>query len=485
MRTSFVGPTLLRALLALLAAGLGLSGPAYAQEPDPDPALEQQDEEVPADAQAAEEEQPPADEAAEEAVDEAEGEQQVTAEGMDQDSDGDEDWWVDEPFDESDDAIPSDPELERIAPLGWEVVDPADDGDGIEDAPVESADGIWKPRAMPVVRPLGGPAGAVKPPGTPQPPAVATPAGAAKPSVAAKAPGTTPPHGAAKPPRSGQSDEAEGKDTPYAFGGKGVVDAGIPWQAQIYYPRQIPAWDEDLRKGKPLWEMQHQCGGALIADDWVLTAAHCVNQHMVDVGYRVRLGQEDISKDGGMNFKIDRIVMHSKYGTKEYPEPPPNMYANDITLVHIVDDGPPRPRDPRQIRPVRLYEGPPPKAGTQVTAAGWGKTLTVASNAPTAILLKVDLQVMDNETCRNRKGYGPERIGDKVVCAARKGQSTCRGDSGGPLTLTNDGLLVGIVSWGKEECTGDGRPSVFTSVAAHSDWIKQAMALDPKRNSLP
>ena len=132
-----------------------------------------------------------------------------------------------------------------------------------------------------------------------------------------------------------------------------------------------------------------------------------------------------------------------------------------------------------------MYSGPPLKSGTQVTASGWGKTKPVEAHAPNAILLKVDLQLMDVETCQRQRNYGPERISDKVICAAFKGRSTCRGDSGGPLTLTNESRLIGVVSWGKKECNGDGQPGVYTSVVAYADWIKRAMALDLSQNSLP
>ena len=111
--------------------------------------------------------------------------------------------------------------------------------------------------------------------------------------------------------------------------------------------------------------------------------------------------------------------------------------------------------------------------------------MPIDAHAPNSILLKVDLQVMDVETCKKQKNYGPERISDKVICAAFKGRSTCRGDSGGPLTLTNEGQLVGVISWGKGKCNGDGQPGVYMSVVAYRDWIKQAMALDPTKNSLP
>lgn len=434
---------------------LMLPGAVQAQEPeDPEPEPpsrfeEPEDEGVPDDA----------------LVDDGTGDEDVNgdqapaddAEAMADAADLD-DWWVDEPFDPSDDAIPTDEELDPDG-LGFEVLEYEYDGDSVEDVPVESADGIQDSGAMPMIRPRS--VSSARPPG------------------------------AAQPPRPVQPAAGGSEDTPYSFGGNAIDDAGAPWQAQIYYPKNAAKWAADISKGTPLWEKQHYCGGTLIRPDWVLTAAHCITQGMVNAGYRVRLGAEDISKDGGISYRIDRIVRHSGYAAVRHPDapgapvPPPNMYANDIALIHIVDDRPPRPRDPQQIRPIELYSGPPLKSGTQVTASGWGKTRPVEAHAPNAILLKVDLQLMDVEICKKQKNYGPERISDKVICAARKGQSVCRGDSGGPLTLTNEHRLVGVVSWGKKDCNGDGQPGVFTSVLAYSNWIKRAMALDPSQNSLP
>ena len=149
-------------------------------------------------------------------------------------------------------------------------------------------------------------------------------------------------------PRTGDDD------VPYSTGGKPVRDAGAPWQAQVYYPNTAPQWSEKLAQGTPLWQLQHYCGGTLIAPDWVLTAAHCIDEDMVKAGYRVRLGAQDISKDSGWTYKIDRIVRHSQYGSKKLPATP-NMYANDIALIHIVEDQRQPPRDPARVRAIPLY----------------------------------------------------------------------------------------------------------------------------------
>jgi secreted trypsin-like serine protease len=162
------------------------------------------------------------------------------------------------------------------------------------------------------------------------------------------------------------------------------------------------------------------------------------------------------------------------------------MYMNDIALVHIKSDAQTRqPGDPTSYEPIQLYRGPVSK-DAEVTAIGWGMT-QLAAQSFSSVPMKVDLQVMDTGTCRNLPGYGPDRINATVMCAAREKQKTCKGDSGGPVILTNNmpAQLVGLVSWGKDECTGDGQPSVFTRVQSHLAWIDKAMTLEPTRSSLP
>jgi hypothetical protein len=426
-------------LAAALAFGGGLAARADAQEPDPDPALDPDD--------AVADEDGSVDEPAM-AADDDDGED---GDAMDEQGDDatvdivewddvpmgdDEEWAVEVVVDESDDAIPADPAGEAPGEEWIETF--ADDGDGVEDAPVVVSEGIRVGEGMPVLR-----------------------------------------RAARRAPAPGDDD-----DVPYSTGGKPVRDAGAPWQAQVYYPNTAPQWAAKLAQGTPLWQLQHYCGGTLIAPEWVLTAAHCIDEDMVKAGYRVRLGAQDISRDAGWTYKIDRIVRHSQYASKPLPATP-NMYANDIALIHIVEDVKQPPLDPARVRAIPLYVKPVP-AGAEVTGTGWGKTEAVEGHAPSAILMKVDLRVMDSARCQQLPGYGPQKIHAGVICAAHPERSTCQGDSGGAIILTNGApTVVGVVSWGKKRCSGDGQPGAYTRIESYRDWIAKAMQLDASRNALP
>ena len=118
-----------------------------------------------------------------------------------------------------------------------------------------------------------------------------------------------------------------------------------------------------------------------------------------------------------------------------------------------------------------------PRAGTTVSAAGWGKTREDATTTPGELRSAV-LKVGTTSSCsRGNTSFGPY-FAPSMLCASNPGRDTCSGDSGGPLVGTsgNDVSLVGITSFG-DGCARPGHPGVYTRVPAIRAWVLSQLKL--------
>ncbi|XP_059468294.1 enteropeptidase-like [Neocloeon triangulifer] len=279
------------------------------------------------------------------------------------------------------------------------------------------------------------------------------------------------------------------RPTGLVFGGVNDQKGATPWHVSINVHGKRGIYTD-------------ACGGTLISNTAILTAAHCLNEKvrgnlllLSPSQVELTFGKYDSSKSNHMepfrqSYFTKEVLIHPEYNQSA------ENFENDIALLII---------EPKvltfneMVQPACLWAEKDNDiekiAGSQGEVAGWGLT---AENKRSAVLQKAYLDIVTHRTCfsNNKNFFGKYLKPTLNFCAGIPNQATtCVGDSGGGLTIYNNGrhYLRGITSFAPDKRENvDGNTifvcskkyySVFADVTNYMDWIvKNAFGRNPKNN---
>ncbi|XP_078577343.1 chymotrypsinogen B-like isoform X1 [Branchiostoma floridae x Branchiostoma japonicum] len=244
---------------------------------------------------------------------------------------------------------------------------------------------------------------------------------------------------------------------PKIVGGHEAVAGSWPWMVTI-----------QLRP----FENSHLCGGTLISDLWILSAAHCFFRQPDPMVYEAYLGKHSIRTEESYQQRIEiaEIILHEDFE--------PAAFRNDIALLRLAAPA----NLNHRVSPACLPEddvkvGP----GSTCVITGWGDTEEPETASDVLalfsdVLLEAEVPIVSHWTCRHQlPGYSVDRTTQVCAGYTEGGVDTCQGDSGGPLMCeSRDGhwFLYGITSYG-EGCAQPRNPAVYTKVPAMVAWIRE------------
>ena len=295
---------------------------------------------------------------------------------------------------------------------------------------------------------------------------------------------------------SGVSEAETGRDddlvSGLVVGGADTEITEVPWQAALLNSHL----DEDDDSGF----VDQFCGATVVSEEWLVTAAHCVDNGKQPSEVEVAVGKTSLFDIASSDrHQLSEIVVSPSWDDSEGIGP-------DIALLRLAA---PLVLDGVSVAAARLpaesLGATWPEIGHELTVSGWGCTAEVGVDENTSDACESSwpyhLQSVAIRDISGPNGAAP--CGDinplaiaftYEICAGVEagGTDSCSGDSGGPLVSVENGeaTLAGVVAWGYG-CAQPGKPGIYTRVTSQRSWIDEVTGgitydpVGPSFSSLP
>lgn len=205
------------------------------------------------------------------------------------------------------------------------------------------------------------------------------------------------------------------------------------------------------------------CSGSLIRTNWILTAAHCLDDAGIATVVLGGYNTWDNDEVGRQTFTVKSVIIHPEFSA--------TTLVNDIGLIELNGNASLN-EYVKLISIISAQDSALVQPGVEAVVSGWGATREGGWVSST--LNEVTVPLVSHATCA--EAYG-EQLRDGMVCAGytEGGMDSCTGDSGGPLVVPDgqgNWKLAGIVSWGRG-CARSNAYGVYSDPLYFSNWIVQ------------